>query len=167
MHTCDLCSGTGNTACLQQTVLPLLRGALAAYAGYVFTDPQDGLLHLADVGWDSSTAPKGVQLDNSWNMALLTWACRAFAELLPVGAAAVGADGGGRAPFVARGDEDDDPDPTLHELCRNVSERLAPLPRDPANGALLVARFQNGTGIGWNQLNQMGVSLVAGARVCG
>ena len=79
--------------------------------------------------------------DNSWNLAFLKWSCQTFLEI------------------KATLDPHDDPNDTARTfLCEGVVKRLAPFPRD-ATGALMVARFQNGTVIRWDQANQMGVEL--------
>ena len=59
------CQSSLNVSCINEDVLPLLRGAISTYRGYAFTSEEDGLVHLRDVGWESSTAPAGVQQDNS------------------------------------------------------------------------------------------------------
>jgi hypothetical protein len=72
------CHADLNISCINEEVLPLLRGAISTYALYTFTEEEKqdeeqgqaddghrsedvGMIHLRDVGWDSSTAPKGVQ----------------------------------------------------------------------------------------------------------
>ena len=59
------CQSSLNVSCINEDVLPLLRGSISTYRGYAFTSEEDGLVHLRDVGWESSTAPAGVQQDNS------------------------------------------------------------------------------------------------------
>ena len=64
------CHASLNASCINEQVLPLLRGAISTYSLFTFTDDHH-TTHLRDVGWDSSTAPVGVQQDNSWNLALI------------------------------------------------------------------------------------------------
>ena len=74
-------------------------------------------------------------------MAFLAWSCATFLDI------------------KSTLDPHDDPnDPARTSLCERVATHLAPLPRD-ATGALMVARFANGTVIRWDQANQMGVEL--------
>ena len=59
------CLSTLNATCLVHDVVPLLRGAIESYRVFAAIG-NDGLVHLNDVRWDSSTAPAGVQMDNTY-----------------------------------------------------------------------------------------------------
>ena len=75
------CQSSLNVSCINEDVLPLLRGAISTYHGYAFTSEEDGLVHLRDVGWESSTAPAGVQRDNSVSTGTYMYECRCRSEL--------------------------------------------------------------------------------------
>jgi hypothetical protein len=146
------CNAVLDDSCLHDDVFPLLRGAIATYEKLSYIDNATGVIHLGDVGWESSTAPSGHQQDNTWNLALWSWSCRVFLELLPAIFLR-------RAHSSASTSTEQALNSHLAAVCARVQAYLAPYPVNKTTGALLVARLPNGTGVPWNQQNQMGVEL--------
>lgn len=148
------CSAVLDTDCLHDDVFPLLRGAIATYDKLSHIDNATGVVHLGDVGWESSTAPPGHQQDSTWNLALWSWSCRVFLELLPAVSSSLR-----RAQSNTSTSTKQALDNQLAVVCARVQAHLATYPVNKTTGALLVARLPNGTGVPWNQQNQMGVEL--------
>ena len=150
------CNAVLDDDCLVNDVFPLLRGAIATYNKVSFTDDVTGLLHLGDVGWESSTEPKGQpEVDNTWNLALWSWSCRVFLDLFP----AVYSNNRGSSSSNASAGKFVTVDKALNAVCKHVQDHLAPLPTNKSTGALIIAKLPNGSGVPWNKQNQMGVEL--------
>lgn len=155
------CNAVLDDDCLVHDVFPLLRGAIATYNRVSFTDNVTGLLHLGNVGWESSTEPKGQpEVDNTWNLALWSWSCQVFLDLLPaVHTNSLSSSSSSSSSEHHRPARFATVDKTLSDVCKRVGTHLAPLPVNTSTGALVVAKLPNGTAVPWNQANQMGVEL--------